>query len=101
VRPRNVVVREVGAKQGTQVAFAEDDDEIEVFAANRTDDALGKGTLPGSTRCDDDQGEHGSPLRAPRLDGEKTPLSVQPLERRAAALHEPEPGADDEVLDRA
>jgi len=53
VRPRNVVVHEV-AKQATQVAFVEHDDEIEAFAANRADDALGEGILPGSARCDDD-----------------------------------------------
>ena len=54
VRPRNVVVREVRAKHATQVAFVEHDDEIEAFAANRADDALGEGILPGSARCDDD-----------------------------------------------
>ena len=32
LRPRNVVVREVRAKQATQVAFVEHDDEIEAFA---------------------------------------------------------------------
>jgi hypothetical protein len=54
VRPRNVVVREVRPKHATQVAFVEHDDEIEAFAANRTDDALGEGILPGSARCGDD-----------------------------------------------
>ena len=54
VRPRNVVVREVRAKHATQVAFVEHDDEIEAFAANRTEDALGEGILPGRARGDDD-----------------------------------------------
>jgi hypothetical protein len=54
VRPREVVVREVRAKHATQVTFAEHDFEIEAFAANRTDDALGEGILPGRARCDDD-----------------------------------------------
>src|SRR4029453_611960 len=54
VRPRNVVVAEVRAKQATRGAFVEHDDEIEAFAANRADDALGEGILPGSARCNDD-----------------------------------------------
>jgi len=54
VGPRNVVVREVRAKHASQVALVEYDDEIKAFAANRTDDALGEGILPGSARCDDD-----------------------------------------------
>ena len=54
MRPRNVVVREVRAKYASQVAFVEHDDEIEAFAANGADDALGEGILPGSARCDDD-----------------------------------------------
>jgi hypothetical protein len=54
VRPRSVVVHEVRAKQATQVAFVEHDDEIEAFAADRADDALDEGILPGSARCDDD-----------------------------------------------
>jgi hypothetical protein len=47
VRPRNVVVREVRAKHATQVAFVEHHDEIEAFAANRADDALGEGIQRG------------------------------------------------------
>jgi hypothetical protein len=54
VRPRNVVIHEVGAKQATQVAFVEHDGETEAFAANRAYDALGEGILPGSARGDDD-----------------------------------------------
>src|SRR5687767_14874496 len=54
VRPRDVVVHEVGAKQAAQVAFIEHDDEIEAFAAKRADDALGEGILPGRARGDDD-----------------------------------------------
>jgi hypothetical protein len=38
----------------TQVAFVEHDEEIEAFAANRADDALAEGILPGSARCGDD-----------------------------------------------
>jgi hypothetical protein len=47
VRPRNVVVHEVRAKHATQVAFVEHDDEIEAFAANGADDALGEGIRVG------------------------------------------------------
>ena len=36
------------------MAFVEHHDEIEAFAANRADDALGEGILPGSARGDDD-----------------------------------------------
>jgi carboxymethylenebutenolidase len=54
VRPRDVVVHEVGAKQATQVAFVEHEDEIEAVAANRADDALGEGILPWRARGDDD-----------------------------------------------
>jgi hypothetical protein len=54
VRPRNVVIGQVRAKHVSQVSFVEHDDEIETFAANRTDDALGEGILPGSAGCDDD-----------------------------------------------
>ena len=54
VGPRYVVVREVRAKHASQVVFVEHDDEIEAFAANGADDALGEGILPGSARCDDD-----------------------------------------------
>jgi hypothetical protein len=42
------------AKHASEVAFVEHDDEIEAFAANRADDVLGDGILPGSARCDDD-----------------------------------------------
>jgi hypothetical protein len=38
-RPRKIVVREVRAKQATQVAFVEHDEEIEAFAAKRAGDA--------------------------------------------------------------
>ena len=54
VRPRDVVVREVQAKQATQVAFVEHDDEIEAFATDRADDAFSEGILPGSARGDED-----------------------------------------------
>jgi hypothetical protein len=54
VGPRHVVVRDVRAKQVTQVAFVEHDDEIEAFAANGADDALGEWILPGSARCNED-----------------------------------------------
>src|SRR5262249_14237563 len=54
VRPRDVVVREVQAKQATQVAFVEHDDEIEAFSTERADDAFGEGILPGSARGDED-----------------------------------------------
>ena len=54
VGPRYVVVREVRAKHASQVVFVEYDDEIEAFAANGADDALGEGILPGSARGDDD-----------------------------------------------
>ena len=54
VRPRNVVVHEVRAKQATQVAFVEYEDEIEAFPSNRADEALGEGVLPGRSRGDED-----------------------------------------------
>src|SRR5262245_27994863 len=46
VGPRDVVVREAEAKQVAQVAFVEDDDEIEAFATDRADGAFGEGILP-------------------------------------------------------
>jgi hypothetical protein len=48
VRPHDVVVVAVRAKQATQVAFVEHDDEIEAFSTDRPDDALGKEILPGA-----------------------------------------------------
>jgi len=54
VRPRNVVVHEVRAKQATQMTFVDHDDVIEAFPSNRPDDALGEGILPGRPRGDED-----------------------------------------------
>jgi hypothetical protein len=36
------------------VTFVEHEDEIEAVAANRADDALGEGIVPGRSRRDDD-----------------------------------------------
>jgi hypothetical protein len=48
VRPRDVVVHEVRAKQAAQVAFVEHDDEIEAFAANRAMTRSAKGFCQGA-----------------------------------------------------
>jgi hypothetical protein len=56
VRPRNVGVGEVRAKHASEVVFVEHDEEIEALAANRADDALGEGILPGRARCGEDLG---------------------------------------------
>src|SRR5262245_48899191 len=54
MRPREGVVRDVPAKQPTQVGLAEHDDEIEAFSPDGADDAFGEGILPGRARGDDD-----------------------------------------------
>jgi hypothetical protein len=51
--PRDAILHEVRAKRAPQMAFVEHDDEIEAFAANRADDALGEAIVPGRERCDD------------------------------------------------
>jgi hypothetical protein len=47
MRAGGVVVREVSAQQASEMLFVDHDDEIESFAANGADDALGEGVLPG------------------------------------------------------
>jgi hypothetical protein len=49
VRPDDVVVEGVRAKQATQMAFVEHDDEIEAFPSNRSDGALGEGPPPSNS----------------------------------------------------
>jgi hypothetical protein len=49
MRAAGVVVREA-----SEMLFVDHDDEIEAFAANGADDALGEGVLPGSLRRDED-----------------------------------------------
>ena len=50
MRPRPVVVREVGAEETPQVPFVEHDDVIQALAAKRADDALDVRILPGRPR---------------------------------------------------
>jgi len=47
MRPRPVVVREVGSEESPQVPFVEHDDVIQALAANRADGALDVRILPG------------------------------------------------------
>jgi hypothetical protein len=47
VRPRSMVVREVRFQNPIQVLFAEDDNVIETFSTDRSDQAFGIGVLPG------------------------------------------------------
>src|SRR5215475_5776990 len=54
MRAGGVVVPEVPAQQTTEVSFVDHDDMIEAFQANRADDALGEGILPGRPRRDKD-----------------------------------------------
>ena len=51
MRARRVVVAEIIAKTATQVSLVYNNHVIEELAADRTDQALGKGILPGRARC--------------------------------------------------
>src|SRR5207247_368205 len=56
VRARGVVVGEVRAQQAAEMTLIEDEDEdvVQAFAADRADQALGEGILPGGARGDQD-----------------------------------------------
>ena len=47
MRPRSLVVRDIGAEQSSQVLFVEDDDVVETLASDRPDDPFDIGVLPG------------------------------------------------------
>ena len=54
VRPRAVVVAEEIADESQQVPFAEDNDVIQALAAERADEPLGVGVLPGRAQGGED-----------------------------------------------
>jgi len=54
MRAGRIVVREVPVQQTSEMPFVDHDDVIETFPANRPDDALGEGILPGRSRGDED-----------------------------------------------
>src|SRR5262249_47290295 len=47
---RLMVIDEVTGQDSTQVSFAKDKNVVEAGAADRTDQALGEGILPGAVR---------------------------------------------------
>ena len=47
MRPESVVIAGVGRKEPAQMGFAEDDDVIEAFPADRADQSLRMPILPG------------------------------------------------------
>ncbi len=80
VRPRPLVVREVGPKDPTKTPLIEDDDVVQALAADRADDAFDVGILPRRTRC--------------RADRRQTECRDRPTERRvedSVAVVEDEP----------
>ena len=68
VRPRPLVVRQLGPKNPTKMALIEDDDVVQTLAADRANDAFDVGILPGRARC--------------RADGRETEGLDRPTERR-------------------
>jgi hypothetical protein len=68
VRPRPLVVRHVGPQTSTKVPLIEDDDVVQTLAADRADNALDVGILPGRARCG--------------ADGRETEGPDRPIERR-------------------
>src|SRR5438309_9090632 len=54
MRAGRSVVREVPVQQTSEMPFVDHDDVIETFPANRPDDALGEGILPGRSRGNED-----------------------------------------------
>src|SRR5258708_38566997 len=78
MRPRSVVVFDVGGKDTTQMALVEDHDVVEAFATDRTDHALDVRVLPGRAwRRDDFRDPH-------RLD----PAAEVPVIRRIAIANQ-------------
>ena len=49
-----VIVPEVVGQDAARVPFAEDENVVQTFAPDRTDQALGERILPWAVRCDDD-----------------------------------------------
>ena len=54
MRPGLVVVTDVFAEDLSEVIFAEDDQVVQAFAPDRSDDSLGVGVLPEGLRGSDD-----------------------------------------------
>src|SRR5260370_41810277 len=54
VCPGSVVVVHIGRENAPQVSLVEDDCVIQIFLADRADEALDVGILPGGSRCGDD-----------------------------------------------
>ena len=78
VRARAQVIREVGAKHASEMSFVEDDDVVQTLAADRPDDALDIGILPGRARGGADGRE------AERFDG----AAERRIEGRVAVVQE-------------
>ena len=57
VRARGVIVAEVIAETTPQVSLVEDDDVVEEFASDGTDQALGEGILPRRARRGENLGD--------------------------------------------
>src|SRR5215203_4533847 len=51
VRPRPLVIRNVGPKDPTKMPLIEDDEVVQTLAADRADDAFDVGILPRRARC--------------------------------------------------
>lgn len=51
MRPRSLVVRDIGAEEPSQMAFVEHDDVVEALTSDRSDDSFDIGILPGRSRC--------------------------------------------------
>jgi hypothetical protein len=54
VRSHRIVIVKVRRQYAAQMTVIEDDDVIETLTANRADDALDVGVLPGCSWCSDD-----------------------------------------------
>ena len=54
MRAGSVVVVDVRGQDTAKIALVEDEDVIETFAADQTDDPLDVGVLPGRARCGND-----------------------------------------------
>lgn len=77
MRAGRVVVRKVPTQQTSEMLFVDHDDEIEAFAANGADDALGEGVLPGRSRRDEDPQAFHPPYEHVAVDG--VPIAEQIL----------------------
>src|SRR6266403_561353 len=54
VCPGSMVVVHIGRENAPQVSLVEDDCVIQIFSADRADEALNVRILPGGSRCGDD-----------------------------------------------